>query len=665
MKIFNSVAQMKLATIKAGQYVETFGYYTKGDAGAARYLVVAAQVADEKGDHTLANGTVAALQAGKSVNINQFGAQEDGSDVVTYAQAAINYAFDKNISAVFAKGKFSYKSQLLIKQGVQYNGGGYKFGPRYWGGGLFTGWQYTENGSIISVEWGSGAGTSDDYTKATILLQSGASIVGFAAYYPNQDMTQATPTEYGALIAPEFRAGSGVTDAATEDCLIQYMNFGNSYVGVDARRDSSQIKVLDCNGFPLFRGIRLGSTVDNDLIQNIHFARLNALRGTITPYEPLLNFVNTQAKGVEIGKSSWGNFNNIFCFGYRNTIYGYYQDGAADPEVSRTGGIDTGTFTGIGGDLCKYIAEFENKDQSGVDVLSTTHWGINIEVLATPAGETAGRGTPPVLGDTAAFRWKTHNGAGGNRWFNADIRAHAADKWVAFVDGSRGGKLKVDAFEWNNVGGTTYKAAVVLQNTEHTKVMPGSFFDCQGTANNVAVHVKSSNKYASVCDIDVVDYASTGGAVLIDNDFNSNYMISLVRGQAQATNTTGALITDNQVNEKAIVANNIDPNNTYILGDSDVDVNGLLTIPAQAENSGNLLRYQGTTTINGISGDRRGRDIKIKFTAICTINHSSGSVTSVEKIYLPSGVAINTTDHDVLHLCSDNQGWETVSFSAN
>ena len=115
-------------------------------------------------------------------------------------------------------------------------------------------------------------------------------------------------------------------------------------------------------------------------------------------------------------------------------------------------------------------------------------------MLATPAGETAGRGTPPTLGDTAAFRWKTHNGAGGNRWFNADIRAHSAAKWVAFVDGARGGKLKVDAFEWNTTGGTTYKAAVVLQNTEHTKVMQGSFFDCQGTANNVAVHVKSSNK---------------------------------------------------------------------------------------------------------------------------------------------------------------------------
>ena len=75
MKIFNSVAQMKLATIKAGQYVETFGYYAKGDAGAARYLVVASQAADGYGDHTLANGTVAVLQVGgREVTASQLGA---------------------------------------------------------------------------------------------------------------------------------------------------------------------------------------------------------------------------------------------------------------------------------------------------------------------------------------------------------------------------------------------------------------------------------------------------------------------------------------------------------------------------------------------------------------------------------------------------------------
>jgi hypothetical protein len=80
MKIFDSVAQMKLATIKAGQYVETFGYYAKGDAGAARYLVVASQAADGYGDHVLVNGTVAVLQITDGVTLKQLGCKGDGTD---------------------------------------------------------------------------------------------------------------------------------------------------------------------------------------------------------------------------------------------------------------------------------------------------------------------------------------------------------------------------------------------------------------------------------------------------------------------------------------------------------------------------------------------------------------------------------------------------------
>lgn len=64
---------MKLASLKEGQFVETGGYYTKGDAGQAKYLIVAAQAADGWGDHTLANGTVAVLQSGDVVTLSKLG----------------------------------------------------------------------------------------------------------------------------------------------------------------------------------------------------------------------------------------------------------------------------------------------------------------------------------------------------------------------------------------------------------------------------------------------------------------------------------------------------------------------------------------------------------------------------------------------------------------
>ena len=91
MKTFINVAQMKLATLQAGQFVETGGYYVKGDAGQAKYLIVAAQAADGYGDHTLANGTVAVLQLDDINSIEKFGAIGDGvADDYLPIQAAFN-----------------------------------------------------------------------------------------------------------------------------------------------------------------------------------------------------------------------------------------------------------------------------------------------------------------------------------------------------------------------------------------------------------------------------------------------------------------------------------------------------------------------------------------------------------------------------------------------
>ena len=84
MKTFESVAKLKLAKLKVGQFVETGGYYTKGDAGAAKYLIVAAQAFDGYGDHELANGNVAVLESGGTVNVLQFGARADLGDIAKF-----------------------------------------------------------------------------------------------------------------------------------------------------------------------------------------------------------------------------------------------------------------------------------------------------------------------------------------------------------------------------------------------------------------------------------------------------------------------------------------------------------------------------------------------------------------------------------------------------
>lgn len=88
---------MKLAKVREGNYVETFGYYTKGEEGAARYLIVAPQAFDTYGDHELANGNIAVLKS--ATNAAQFGiVTNDGVTDVTANVEAMKgqISFDKS-----------------------------------------------------------------------------------------------------------------------------------------------------------------------------------------------------------------------------------------------------------------------------------------------------------------------------------------------------------------------------------------------------------------------------------------------------------------------------------------------------------------------------------------------------------------------------------------
>jgi len=94
MKTFENVSSLKDATLRAGQIVETKGYYSPGDGGQACYLIKTAAeysgTPDEYGDHTLANGNVAVLQYEGVGNVKWFGAVGDGAtdDSPTFVAAA-------------------------------------------------------------------------------------------------------------------------------------------------------------------------------------------------------------------------------------------------------------------------------------------------------------------------------------------------------------------------------------------------------------------------------------------------------------------------------------------------------------------------------------------------------------------------------------------------
>ena len=114
--IFETVAKMKLAKLTAGQIISTKGYSVAGDGGGASYLVAASQTVDGYGDHALAGGTVALLQAGALTDVSHYGAKGDG---VADDTAAIQSALNNSAVLHIPDSQYKVSSLLNITSSIE------------------------------------------------------------------------------------------------------------------------------------------------------------------------------------------------------------------------------------------------------------------------------------------------------------------------------------------------------------------------------------------------------------------------------------------------------------------------------------------------------------------------------------------------------------------
>lgn len=77
---FDTVADMKNANLKAGDYACTIGYYEANDGGAGDYQIVSGNYTDDGGSYHKLNNNLYAKLIVNNITVNHFGAKHNGQD---------------------------------------------------------------------------------------------------------------------------------------------------------------------------------------------------------------------------------------------------------------------------------------------------------------------------------------------------------------------------------------------------------------------------------------------------------------------------------------------------------------------------------------------------------------------------------------------------------
>jgi hypothetical protein len=652
----SNVAVLRTVNPSASRIVYLRGHTGDGDGGHGHFRAVTGSPPGTWQDN---GGTVLVPTGGDgsaawvrdhsgAVDAGWFGVRSDattsgsalqGTDDTAALQAAIDFARDAGIRRVVARGQMRLDSQVIVRENVVLDGVSHGR-PRWHNTSLeWTGL----SGSICFVNHGSG-GAFDAWAQAAFILEPGAVIENMAFVYTGQDMTNTgIPTTYPPTIALDR---SNVATNPPLHNAVRNVNFVNAYVGIDAWGTHGNLVLQDLLGWPMYRIARLGSFRDNDHVDRIHVNPQYAFDGSVSAANANVNWQFDNAYILEIGSGSWSDFYNLFAWNYCGCVLGVYQPQDVPNGVTMpSGGNRKLNFYGMKADSCKHAALWNSVGGSG-----ETHYGIHIYGLQ---GNIKSPYSPSTQKGVAVLKWEGNaTEQGGFKVFGGRVEQADADVFV--VD--HADRCEIHGFDFWDFGiSTADGAGARLSNTHAFKIVGGTA-DLQGRTSARVLRLVSQNDGAMMTGLSARDH---GGVVEIEDGSNTHY--SIVDNFFDAAGTTLAVI-DRQNDYNSRIARNESAEQFYVLGDADVDAQGLLEIPVDEQNEG-LVRYTGTTAINGITPVRRGRKLTIRFEAAASLADGSGAVPAVNALRLAG--AMSAASGNTLTLVHDNDSWYEVSRSVN
>jgi hypothetical protein len=253
-------------------------------------------------------------------------------------QTAINSASGAGGGTVLLQaGIYNCTSQIVVAANVKLQGLGQVLYSNS-GTGSISG------GSILQINWGSGAGTSGNTTYAAVILKNSAGIDNVGFDYPSQTPSASTPTEYGSSVQ--------IND---NPCYNQYVTnciFHKSYIGVDFRGSKCSSGMAGCviqnnAGSPLSIGIAVDFIVDWGIITNNRFNGGDGNKSS--PNTGIALWAQNNGIALYAGGCDWLNVSGMQAYGYSVGIYitgqaGYVGGGPYSFNQCMFDGCFTGVF---------------------------------------------------------------------------------------------------------------------------------------------------------------------------------------------------------------------------------------------------------------------------------------------------------------------------------
>lgn len=563
---------------------------------------------------------------------------------------AILHAHKTGMSTIVINSSVTLMSPVLVKQGITLDFGEHDI-PRF---NRTTGVWTNMFGAIVYVKFGKGL-SADDLANAAFSLEQGASIRNAAFNYVDQDMTALVPSSYPPAIA--------VLQNSLENKVCNVC-FGNAYVGIDARRDHGQLKVENVNGYPLFRGIRIGGMIDNDVVRDLHFNPAYTYTGTINKDNSFVNWMYDNSICLELGRNSWSNYYNIFGYNYKRVVYAYKQVAGVTPGNTKTGGTEKGNFYNVGGDSVKGVMEFEGKtDEAGNPIAlaaptgSQSHWGVmvyNLSVVTKSAYDATKQADK-------GFKWNISSEATRGNVHVFGGRSHDADWDVFDFDGGIDGTvIGFDFYDFakkiasgKGIRLNTCKRMKFIGNTAKGSMIP--------TALNRFVFFGANNDGIVISGNTCYDFA--GACIEVQLNGNTNYQIQGNYFRAGAT--TDAII-DSQKDLLSVIANNSDSRTAIMAALDNDDVvtrevspgvfRDILVLPAQ----GIVYNFTGTKSFQGIDGGRYNKVVFMRFSANpITITDADVAVPLAQRLEL-NGDFVSKQEATLCLMTNGSYWWEVA-----